>query len=358
MSAHYDKERGTWQCRYRIKGIDGKPKQKHKRGFKTKREALEYERRKLMSAKGDMSMTFGQFFEDCYTVDKKPTFKPTTWKTKTNIMETHILPVFGNVRMNDITSRHILSWKNGLGDGNKYSNSYLRSIFNCLNSVFSHAVDHYDFSSPMAKVKNFPKGKTKEKNKWELNQYQKFSSVIRDEGDDIGLIIFDMLYFSGLRISELLALTSEDFDKDTKTLRVSKGYHVINNVEYTLPPKTLSSDRVVPIPESLAIDLDEYISRLPYLPEDARLFPFTRSFVRYRLKKYANKAGLEPIKIHEFRHSYVSLLWHLGYTAVEISRMVGHSNPRMVYTYSHPYWNLQLEMVQKLDGVRKEIHSI
>ena len=269
-----DSKRATWRCVYRVRGADGRVRQTQKRGFKTKRDAMMYERLQLMSSQNDTEITFKQFFEDCYSVSKRSECKPTTWATFENRVNMHILPVFGNMRMADITPLHILNWTNSLRrqkQEGKYSNEYLRSIYSSLRAIFNFAEAYGPYENPMKKTHNFRKEKAKEKTVWTPEQYHKFASVIRSEGDVLSGVLFDILYYGGLRISEALALTADDVDTVNNTVRINKSYQVINNEKLILTPKTVSSDRVVPIPSSLASDLSNYIARLPYLHGDERI---------------------------------------------------------------------------------------
>lgn len=75
----------------------------------------------------------------------------------------------------------------------------------------------------------------------------------------------------------------------------------------------------------------------------------SKSYLGARLKRYAARAGLEPIRVHDLRHSHVSLLIDQGFTAVAIADRVGHESAEITYTYAHLFPNAQADMAERLD---------
>ena len=89
----------------------GKNCRKVKRGFKTKREATEWERHFRMKEAADLDMTFEEFVQ-AYTRDMKPKLKHNTWLTKEHILRTKLLPYFKDKKMRDIRPKDIIQWQN------------------------------------------------------------------------------------------------------------------------------------------------------------------------------------------------------------------------------------------------------
>ena len=86
---------------------------KKKRGFSTKKEALNWEREFLLQQAGTVEMTFREFFE-LYKRDKKPRIRDNTWQTKEAIVITKIMPYLGDLLMNEISNVAIIQWQNEL----------------------------------------------------------------------------------------------------------------------------------------------------------------------------------------------------------------------------------------------------
>ena len=147
MSASKDKERGTWKIYLRYVDWQGMKQIHTKRGFATKREALEYEREFLASKSRDLNMLFESFVE-IYLNDLRPRIKYNTYLTKVHIIETKIIPYFAKKSIAEITAPDILQWQNELlkksdGEGKSYSQTYLRTIQNQLNAILNHANKYY-----------------------------------------------------------------------------------------------------------------------------------------------------------------------------------------------------------------------
>ena len=110
MSAYKDKTQGTWYVSFRYIDWTGKKTQKLKRGFKTKREALNYEKEFIRKTAADMKMEMGSFIE-VYFEDKRKELKENSIRNKQHMMEKHIVPYFGTRKMNEITPAEIMLGK-------------------------------------------------------------------------------------------------------------------------------------------------------------------------------------------------------------------------------------------------------
>ena len=111
MAAFKNKDNGTWYVQFRYTDWKGERQQKLKRGFATKREALEWEREFLMEKQADVNMTFESFVA-LYEKDIKPKLKLNTWLTKESIIKKKILPYFANRKLSEITAKDIIRWQN------------------------------------------------------------------------------------------------------------------------------------------------------------------------------------------------------------------------------------------------------
>ena len=134
MAVYKEPGKNTWRVLYRTTDWKGEEKQSTKRGFKTKREALAWEREMLNKATGDLDMTFKSFIEH-YTEDVKPRLKENTGQTKDNLIQTKFLPYFGRLKMNNIMPQQIIAWQNEMmnfrdENGEAYSPVYLKTIHN------------------------------------------------------------------------------------------------------------------------------------------------------------------------------------------------------------------------------------
>jgi len=165
---------------------------------------------------------------------------------------------------------------------------------------------------------------------------------------------FQILYWCGLRVGELLALTPQDIDFDNKVIRVTKSYQRLEGKDVITDPKTPKSKRNVSMPDFLCEELKDYIGRLyGILPTD-RIFHLTKSFLHHEMTRGAEKAGVKRIRIHDLRHSHVSLLISMGFSAVSIGNRVGHESVDITYRYAHMFPTEQTQMAKLLNEEFKE----
>lgn len=161
MSVYKDPKNNTWKVYYRFTDWQGKVHQSTKRGFKTKREALAWEREQLYKVESDLDMTFESFI-DTYTADMKNRLKETTWHTKKHIIRTKLLPYFAKRKMNSIQPKDIIAWQNEMikcrdKNGEAYSPVYLKTLHNQLSAIFNHAVRFYGLKLPKSVIWAKPK---------------------------------------------------------------------------------------------------------------------------------------------------------------------------------------------------------
>lgn len=348
----YKDPKGKWYVSVYYDNWQGIRTRKLKRGFATRKEALEWERIFLMKGKGDLDMSFGAFVE-LYKTDLKDRIKLNTWIMKDSVIDQKILPFFKEKKMNDIRASDIIAWQNEMmsfkdENGKAYSPTYLKTIHNQLSAIFNHAVKFYELkSNPAAKVGNMGKEKSREMLFWTKAEYVKFSEAMMDK--PISFYAFEMLYWCGLRLGELLALTSEDFDFEKKIVRVTKSYQRINGQDIVTDPKTPKSNRVIQMPDFLVDEIKEYLESLYGYDPKERIFLITKSFLHHEMNRGCKETGVKRIRIHDLRHSHVSLLIDLGFSAVAIADRVGHESIDITYRYAHLFPTRQKDMANKLN---------
>ena len=349
------KEGKTWRVIYRYTDWNGDRRQTQKRGFKTKREAQAWEREQLNKAGSDLDMTFGSFVER-YTEDMKTRLKENTWATKEHIIRTKLVPYFGKLRMNAITAQQIIAWQNEMMNhkdekGNAYSPVYLKTLNNQISAIFNHAVRYYNLrENPCKKAGGMGKKKNREMLFWTKAEYLKFAESMMDK--PMSYYAFEMLYWCGIREGELLALTPADFDFEKGTVSISKTYNRLNGQDVVTEPKTAKSNRVITMPQFLVDEIQDYLKMLYDVGENDRMFPVTKSYLHREMDRGAKETGVQRIRIHDIRHSHVSLLIDMGFSATAIADRVGHESIDITYNYAHLFPSKQTEMAAKLNMER------
>ena len=196
MSAYKDKTQGTWYVSFRYIDWTGKKTQKLKRGFKTKKEALNYEKEFIRKTAADMKMEMNSFIQ-VYFEDKKNELKENSIRNKQHMMNKHIVPYFGTRKMNEITPAEIIQWQNAIQEKG-YSKTYERMIQNQLNALFNHAQKIYNLKeNPCKKVKKMGKSDANKLEFWTKAEYDRFIAGIEPGSEDY--LIFEILFWTGIR---------------------------------------------------------------------------------------------------------------------------------------------------------------
>ena len=354
MSASRDEKTGKWTAQCYYENWKGEKKHKKKRGFATKKEALEWEREFLKSTSANMDMMLGAFV-DVYFRDKAGELKERTIKNKQYMIEAHVLPYFENKQMNEISPSDIIQWQNAIR-AKGYSQTYLRMVQNQITALFTHASNIYNLNNnPCKKVKKMGKSDADKLNFWTKDEYDCFINGIDRESKYY--VIFEILFWTGCREGEALALTASDIDTVSRRISITKTYFRHKGKDEITEPKTRESVRTVIIPEFLAEELKAYMASMYKLPADERIFAVVPEAVQHVMKRHADKAGVKYIRVHDLRHSSCAYLIHLGVQPMIIKERLGHKDIRITLnTYGHLYPSEQekvADMLDKMAGIKE-----
>jgi integrase len=335
----------TWETT-----LSGKKRKKFSKAYHTKKEALLAEREyaaNLNSVVDNKSMTFKELYTAYYEYQQE-FVKATTLKTyRDRIVYMRMLD---NVKLVDLNAYYYDQWRKEIAKLDHISTGYKNQIQKFIKIVLNWGSKHYgyDFRAFYSKITNFvnPNEIKKEMDYYTLDEFKQFISC---EDDLKFKCFFETLYFCGLRRGEARALQWNDIDFEDKELRINKNCVTIGNESssnYQLTsPKTRTSNRIIPIPDSLLEDFKKL------LEEDKRRYgfkntwfvfgtdvPLKNSKLRLRKNQICNKANLRQIRIHDFRHSCASLLINNGANITMVAKYLGHAKiDETLNTYSHMY---------------------
>ena len=186
---------------------------------------------------------------------------------------------------------------------------------------------------------------------WTKEEYKRFADEMMDK--PVSFYAFEMLYWCGIREGELLALTAADFNFDKETVTINKSYQCLHGEDVITSPKTKKSNRTIKMPKFLCEEMQEYIGMLYGLKKKDRIFTVTKSYLHHEMDRGAKATGVKRIRIHDLRHSHISLLIDMGFSAVAIADRVGHESIEITYRYAHLFPSKQAEMADRLDDLGK-----
>ncbi|HEL1312671.1 TPA: site-specific integrase, partial [Streptococcus equi subsp. zooepidemicus] len=336
----------------------GKSRSKTKRGFATKKEAQNWENQFKLRESHELDMRFDEFYK-LYLEYCQKRFKLNTVKTKDQIFTFHILPFFEEKRMNEITPAMVTAWQNILLDerddeNRSYSMTYLKTIHNQLSAIFNHACRFYNLpKNPARTVGNMGKEESDEVEFWTAEEFNKFILAVEDKPHSS--CAFRILFWGGLRLGELLALTVRDLDFKENTININKSYQRIDREDIITNPKTPKAVRVVSMPKYVMEEIQNLIAWTYGIGKDDRIFTFSKSFLHHEMIRGCKATGVKKIKVHALRHSHISLLIEKGFSVVDIGNRVGHESSEITFRYAHMFPNKQEEMREMLEEVIENV---
>lgn len=354
----YKDSNGKWYVKCNYTDYSGASKQKFKRGFDLQRDAKEWERDFMATQTMQPSMPFKGMI-DLYLADTKVRTKQITYETKVNRIDKWIRPYFENRPTNAITPVEIRQWQASLKTSETMfkkplSPGYMQNLVVELSSIFNFAVRFYGLSSNPCKVAGNNVGKKqKSMNFWTKEEFDRFIATF--EKTDPLYTAFLILYYCGMRIDELEALTAEDVNIPERKITINKTYHLIGGEGVITTPKTEKSIRTITIPAFLADRIAAYERRIYGITPKTRLFELSHSTYARILEEHTRMAGVKRIRLHDLRHSHASLLIELGFSALLVSERLGHENVSTTLNiYSHLFPSKQSEVAEKLQNIGAE----
>lgn len=355
MPGYFDKKSKTWYTQFYYTDFTGAKRKTFKRGFRTKRDAQEYERTFLQTKQKDCSMPFKTYCA-CYLSDMRPRLKLQTYNLKERILRLKIIPFFENKSLNQVSSEDILNWQNELLLQD-LSRTYLRTIHNHMWALFNHAVRYYGLkSNPCNASKKLGSPKPKKLNFWTLEEYLQFIEVVRKEIPGMYPVLYDVLFYSGARLGEVLALTFEDIKNDC--IDINKTYYRYHKEDYITDPKSEKSVRTVSLPTFVVHELSTYMESFYNPTPTDRIFPITHRPVESHLNALSKKAGVKKIRVHDLRHSHAALLIRQGVTPYAIKERLGHESiTTTLNTYGALYPDADANIATMINNLAKKDYT-
>jgi len=338
----------SYTINFYYKDSFGKRKRVKKENFTTKKAANNFKKDFLEKYAGNCSSLFKNIV-DVYLEHIRARKKLTSYHTIKTVFEFRLVPVFGELPINKITPAIISRWQDKISKGG-LSPASQRLTNTCLSMFFNYCVKLHGLKQNPAKICGTIGKATNSISYWQVEEFNKFIKLVKKPERRM---VYYILFYGGLRIGEVLALTVEDFNPDTGTLTINKtlsGY-VKGKGAILGTPKTPTSNRIVTLPPKVAVMLSDYISKMYNpKPKERIFFSVIYGTIICAFKNTIKKAGLKPITIHDLRHSHASMLINLGVSPLAISQRLGHKNVATTLNiYSHLYPSTAQKLVNDLD---------
>lgn len=254
-----------------------------------------------------------------------------------------------NMYIEDISPSFVREWQTKMLQAG-YAVSYVQKVNRMLSTLMRYGEAYYGLQKNSVKLAGrLPAVNPTEREFYTLDEFKRFLNGIDKEKDISYWVVFNVLFYSGCRIGEIMALYPSDIDFQKRSISITKTFYHIDGQSYIGPPKTEKSIRNVTIPPFLLRILQDHIQRLPD-PSVRIFFNLTVAGIRNKIVQVCNKTGVKRIRVHDFRHSAISFLVSKEVPMLEISRRVGHASADITYqVYAHLYPERDREIADRED---------
>lgn len=346
-----------------------------RKGYKTKKEATEAEnylrsvelKERYFGAKISVSMLYELLKEEDIINHRKVSYI----NTQENNYNRHIKDYFSNVdNVGKLTYEDIYQFREHLrqkeaqNSDKPLSTNTINKIMILLKKIFDVGLRNgYYNTNPAKLLKKLPVEKTRMQF-WTVTEFQHFLTLFEVEEYNIKLL-FTVLFFTGLRLGEALALTWKDIDFSYNTIHVTKSIYVNKGISHISTTKTKAGTRRIVINRKLSNQLStwqrqqsELLHKYTEDPQSLQVFQnspimITKNNIEKQYKRILERdETLKKIRIHDFRHSHASLLINQGEDYLVVKERLGHASiTTTIDTYSHLYPSKQKDLADKLDDL-------
>lgn len=361
------KDGRSWYYDIYYTDIYGNRKEKKSKYYATKKEAQNSEVEFINGIKKNISFDTNisgiELLKE-WLVFKENKVKSPTFYSVDNVVKNHIEYFFKQFKsIHLIKVEHLLKFREDI-NSKTFSTDHKNRIILYVQEILDYAVVNYDFdmkvASKLQKIKDEHKAKKAndaEWNFWTPDEWKKFIKVV---DDDLYYLMFNFLYFTGLRFGEMVGLTWEYVDLSKSQIKIIQALstRVKGKLFELLDPKTTNSIRVVDLPDNLVKLLKEHYEK------EKKIFGFNNDFfvfgnVRFiprttfarEMDSYILKANVKRITPHGFRHSHVSLLIHLGCDSRDVANRIGDTVKVVEETYYHMFPEKKKKTIELLNQI-------
>ncbi|MDO6629183.1 tyrosine-type recombinase/integrase [Bacillus thuringiensis] len=365
MAGSVKKDGNTWYYILELGKINGKRKQKKKRGFKTKREAqqalveAEHSLLKHGTYNEPSKVLYKDYLHD-WLEDKKITIKDSTFKTYSWLVEKYIIPYLGEYQISQLGPNDIQKFYSLLIGKNELSRENIQKIHSLINNSLSKAERWGMIKRNVASLVDRPKATKTEFKVWDVEEVKRFLKVAIESRY---YVAFLLALTTGMRQGEILGVRWKDIDFNNDSLSVRQtlshdGKTIVSGA------KTKSSIRTIMLPKETINVLKEHkkiimnekkLGDILYNNNDLVVCTNigTPCSPRNLLRVFYNlitKAEIQRIRFHDLRHTHATLLLKQGVNPKIVAEILGHSNIRITLdTYSHVLPSMQIESADKIN---------
>lgn len=353
----------VYDIAFRITTIDGETKQKWIRGFKTKtlakeaylqfvQDHCELVRNNPVKKKKDPNkevLLVGDLVKQ-YMAALGNQNKASSIYDKENIFRIFVLPYFEKTPLDKMTTEVLFQWQDDLWamkntkTGEYFSYPYLSKIRTHFSTFLTWCEKRYGIKNNLANVTK-PKRRTP-KTEMQFWDREQFSSFIKNVDDPTFHALFTFMFYTGRRKGELFALTPADVTPTHIKINKSLTRKTLTGESYEITSTKADKSQNIPVCAIVQEEIKRYKAKGKFYFGGDK--PLADNTVRRKFVEYTKKANLPPIRIHDLRHSFVSMVISLGGNFMVVGTLIGDTVQQVIDTYAHL---LQSDMMTVLSKI-------
>ena len=300
--------------------------------------------------------TFGEYISE-WLLFKKGKIEQTTYEAYENLIYNMILKFksynLANKQIQYLTPKVFQSYLNTLATS--YSRSSITKIWAIIKQCIKYGETQNELPTNLTSMVSVPlESNVAHKKKeipflneaqaeqlYDVLNYRDKNNVRRYNSSNNAHAIILILY-TGMRVSEMIALKWKNVDLKNKTIKIVESAAVVtddngNRIPIDKPPKSKSSIRSIPLPER-AVEMIKYFKKVnastrqtDYVCQTSNGTKINRRNISHTLEAMCKDANLPYLNVHALRHSYGSILLSKGVNIKIISELLGHANVSITY---------------------------
>ena len=287
-----------------------------------------------------------------YFLAMRNQLKDATIYEKEKLFDLMIFPYFANCQLKHLTKQELHIWQDEIWStknpktNDYYSYKYLSKIRTYFSAFLTWCSErHEGFNNCLLLIKK-PKRRTpkSEMQFWTREEFNKFISVV---DNNVHKTFFCMLFYTGRRKGEVLSLSPKDVGIENIKFNKSLTRKTLDNSPFKITSTKTEKAASTPICEPLKQVLRDYI-----VPQGDFFFggkkPLIDNTLRRAFNNYCEIAGVKQIRMHDIRHSFVSMLIHLGANLTVVADLIGDTLAQVTKTYAHLYEEDKQKILSKI----------
>lgn len=349
---------------FRVVTIDGDEKQKWLRGYKTKAlakeaylkfvdehcEFVKHAPKKKKDPDKEILLVGDLVRQYLATLGNQN--KYSVIYDKENIFRIYILPKFNETPIDKLTKEDLYLWQDELWNtrnprtGEFFSWDYLKKIRGLFSTFLSWCENRYGVKNLLIEVTKPKRRQAKKEMKiWTQKQFDEFIAVVDNPTYHA---LFTFMFYTGRRKGELFALYKTDVKADKVTFDKSVNRRKFGTDKYEITSTKTNKTCTLPVCKIVQDEIKNYTP-----PEDGLFYfggkePLPPTTVERVFKKYVQQAGLPMIRIHDLRHSFVSILISKGASFLVVAELISDTVEQVTRTYAHLFRDDMISVLEKL----------